>query len=510
MSSSIGERAVSSAMMAAAMQYAAKGWRIVVLGDSGSQLAKRPKLNDWGAKATCDEEALGELLTQHPRANIGLLLGPLSGVIDIEFDADEGRETARRIFDGIVTPTYASSRSTHRLFRWSDAFPPLAKIMHQGLEIRLGGGGKATQSVLPPSVHTTGERYYWLSGCSPEEVDLGELPREILLALTNVETYLEAAGASSASSTRAKKPWLDLAEGVDEGNRNESLTRFIGGLIGRLTDDQVMDDQELRCAFLAALGANQRYRPPLSETEVNSIFGSIVSRDRRRRAALVVQGGVTGSVTAQVDRIHEEHAAIDSEAPEGASAGQAETNGFSLRVIDGDPPEFRLSSEHFLEAGGSITLTGDQIMSFRAVRVIAMTQARVLLSKTLGKRWDEILAMLLSTAERAEPHPELHRPAVIASVILEAHDPSILTPMADLRRYGVTGINGVVTHDADHVAVSSRCLKQFLRIEGVLEQPKQREIVQLFERCGGECHSFRRRTWIVPVEALRKVAKTAE
>jgi hypothetical protein len=95
-------------------------------------------------------------------SNVGLLLGPESGVVDVEYDDPAGRDqlAAFGVLD-IPTPTYRSARGEHRLFRWEPWMPAAAAIKAEAIEIRIGG--RAAQSVLPPSRHPTGAAYEWLT-----------------------------------------------------------------------------------------------------------------------------------------------------------------------------------------------------------------------------------------------------------------------------------------------------------------------------------------------------------
>jgi len=109
--------------------------------------------------------------------NVGLLLGPESGVVDVEFDEPEGREqlSAFGILD-LRTPTWRSSRGEHRLFRWEPWMPQKAVIHAGDLEIRLGG--RSAQSVLPPSVHPSGVVYQWI--VRPSEAPTAPFPAQLL------------------------------------------------------------------------------------------------------------------------------------------------------------------------------------------------------------------------------------------------------------------------------------------------------------------------------------------
>lgn len=135
---------------------------------------KRPLGAAWQTRATGDVEAVDAWLASGH--NVGVLLGQASGMIDIEFDIDEGRQILEAAgIAAMVTPTWRSARGEHRLFRWEPWMPATAAMKAGGIELRIGG--RAAQSVLPPSRHPTGTRYEWI--VSPLEAEVAELPRAL-------------------------------------------------------------------------------------------------------------------------------------------------------------------------------------------------------------------------------------------------------------------------------------------------------------------------------------------
>lgn len=136
---------------------------------------KRPLGAAWQHKATADLDAVAGWL--RAGANVGLLLGPASGVVDVEYDAWPGIEDlAAYGLTDIATPRWRSSRGEHRLFRWEPWMPQSAVVRVGLLEIRIGG--RAAQSVLPPSIHPDGTAYEWI--VSPQECPVAAFPRELL------------------------------------------------------------------------------------------------------------------------------------------------------------------------------------------------------------------------------------------------------------------------------------------------------------------------------------------
>ncbi|HTY93933.1 MAG TPA: primase C-terminal domain-containing protein, partial [Steroidobacteraceae bacterium] len=122
-----------------------------------------------------------------------------------------------------------------------------------GIDLR-GDGGCV---VAPPSVHPSGRPYSWVKRRTPDEVPLASLPDWLLAA---------------AGSVRRGHPlahWRSLVrEGVEEGQRNESLASLTGHLLGRDVDPEV--------ALELLLAWNRvRCRPPLEDAEVAGVVRSI-------------------------------------------------------------------------------------------------------------------------------------------------------------------------------------------------------------------------------------------
>ena len=136
---------------------------------------KRPLGAAWQNRSTDNLDDVAAWLAA--RSNVGLLLGPTSGVVDVEFDAPAGLEqlAAFGITD-LATPTWRSARGEHRLFRWEPWMPPTAVVKIDDLEIRIGG--RAAQSVLPPSIHPDGQPYRWTT--SPTAVPIAAFPAQLL------------------------------------------------------------------------------------------------------------------------------------------------------------------------------------------------------------------------------------------------------------------------------------------------------------------------------------------
>ena len=87
----------------AALAYGARGWQVVPLHnltDSGCSCGraegcdarnrgKHPRLSEWHLNSSADEKLINSWWNKWPLANIGILLGEKSGVVDLECDTPE-------------------------------------------------------------------------------------------------------------------------------------------------------------------------------------------------------------------------------------------------------------------------------------------------------------------------------------------------------------------------------------------------------------------------------------
>jgi AAA domain/Bifunctional DNA primase/polymerase, N-terminal len=268
----------------AAKAYARRGWRVVILHASADDActcrkgggcpkpAKHPRLTRWHEKATVDENELERLFSKWPESNLGVRLGPTSGIVDIEYDDEEGKATAKRLLNGIATPTYTSHRSTHRLFRFPDGLAiPKAVVTVQGLEMRFGIDKRGSQSVFPPSVHASGVRYEWLAGLSPDDVELATFPATLAELLTTTQTNdsdsLDFVMGDGESDLRTHR-------GASEGERNATLCRLVGGYIKMNGPDA--DLPTLALAWAA------RCSPTFPDEDVLRIVANLASKEQSK------------------------------------------------------------------------------------------------------------------------------------------------------------------------------------------------------------------------------------
>lgn len=272
--------AAGSRLLEAAIDYAARGWRVVPL----IEREKRPRLKAWQREATTDEATICRWWEAWPAANVGVLMGPTSNLIDLECDSPEAEQDLLRTFgdSAPVTPTFQGSRGKHRLFRWRAGLPAVACCHFGKVECRLGNGDRGAQSVFPPSIHPTGEVYKWLIG--PDDVDVAELPDAVAAMMFNMAGEPTLAPPVTASG-KTSEDWAAIAAGVGEGGRNQAAAQLIGLTLHNMADPG--DNAAVANAWALVEAWNERNSPPLPVKELRATFDSILRNERAKRRRAV-------------------------------------------------------------------------------------------------------------------------------------------------------------------------------------------------------------------------------
>jgi hypothetical protein len=381
----------SSKVSAAAMDYAMHGWRVVpcygLTHDGiceckqGSKCerssGKHPRILKWQIEASADEETIIGWWSAWPTSNVGVVLGEASGLIDLEYDSEEGRQSLLKLFDGNVpvTPQYESGRGRHHLFRWHPDLPkrgtvPGATIGLPGIDIKLGGDEKGSQSVFPPSRHRDRpEGYRWVEGLSYQDCEVAELPEWVVARLSN---WTPGDEEGTGKKKRPKEHWDRLLGGVPEGERNESATSLIGKLLRMGTDEALNDDVHMRIIYESAKAINSRNSPPLAEEELHATFESILKAEQNRRAA-------------DRERTFSDSPAMKADIASGID--KKAVRGMSLIIVQSDPQVYELHTSRF--KNGFISLTAEDMCSFHRIRVQALEQGNFPIAADWSKEWNK-------------------------------------------------------------------------------------------------------------------------
>ena len=166
-----------------ALDYLQRGWAVLPIEPE----TKKPHVR-WKSyqELLPTEKQVKRWFSEWPDAGIGLVLGPVSGVLAIDIDGEEahgvllgrlGKEPrAPKVLSGSAKPC------RFHLFFWHPDVQTKAKHTpwHPHLEFR----GHRGLLVLPLSLHLSGNRYAWAEGQSCDDLPLPEVPPAVLKALT--------------------------------------------------------------------------------------------------------------------------------------------------------------------------------------------------------------------------------------------------------------------------------------------------------------------------------------
>jgi len=174
-----------------ALEYWRRGFSVVPQNGSAKSPAVRwkPYQNDLPSRGWIDEWWLRDF----QGAGIAVVLGPVSNLFAIDVDGVEAHRALIERLGGLpIAPQVQSGSGDpdrfHLYFRYPTGVETKAKATpwHDELEFR----GHRGITVLPPSLHKSGNRYQWVPGRSLDDLELPELPDEVLAALKEKQPRL--------------------------------------------------------------------------------------------------------------------------------------------------------------------------------------------------------------------------------------------------------------------------------------------------------------------------------
>jgi hypothetical protein len=184
-----------------------------------------------------------------PAANVGVVLGPVSGLVGVDVDGGEGERILGELSAGDLTRTltFTTGRGRRLLYAIDrDGDIPTRTFSGQGGEVKILAAG--TLTVMPPSRHATGKTYRWLRRRGPGDIRPATAPDWL---------YRHQEGQS------ARDQPADVGAPIPQGQRNGRLFR-IGCCLRR--------HGCTRGEILAALRlVNGRCLPPLADRELQDL-----------------------------------------------------------------------------------------------------------------------------------------------------------------------------------------------------------------------------------------------
>ena len=256
----------------AALRYAAQGLLIAPLTWSVdghcscgkpdcSSPGKHPLTSNGLKDASCNAGKLREWWTKWPAANIGLVTGPASGLLVLDFDGPQGEQSRADLVSRYGPLPETTRVTTGKGFHLYFKYPPGRTLRNSqgkiapGIDVRADGG----YVVGPESVHISGTVYT----ASNPALQRATLPD----AWVNL---LESPPAPQASPT-ATASGVTGSESICKGQRTNRLVSLAGtmhkrGMMPDAIEAALLQENAARCS------------PPLPEAKVRAIARDIPAR----------------------------------------------------------------------------------------------------------------------------------------------------------------------------------------------------------------------------------------
>jgi putative DNA primase/helicase len=253
----------------AALAYLRRDWSVVALCPPGHQgvpdyhrcycrqPGKRPlgRWKEWQTRLPTVDE-LVEQWEMVPLANVGVVLGPVSGIIGIDIDGAEGERILEEVVSQGDLPRTLSF-STGRGRRLLYALPANCRVRTRSYrdgqgEVKILAHGSLT--VMPPSRHISGKKYRWLPRRGPDHLEPAPAP-----------DWVVGRVADHRPGQRRSIP-IEPGAPIPEGRRNETLFRLACAM-----RRHGCTPSEILCTLRSV---NRRCVPQLDERELPEVARS--------------------------------------------------------------------------------------------------------------------------------------------------------------------------------------------------------------------------------------------
>ena len=232
---------MSAAARGEAAEYRRRGWSPIPI----KERSKEPNLHEL--QPYLNRKATKEELEAWRWSGVGIVTGPLSGVLVLDVDGPEGEAELQKYGHPVTPMVRTASGGLHLYFRHPEQHVRTGIRVAPGLDVKASGG----YVVAPPSVGANGRSYEWI--VSADDASLADPPEWLLNILSN---------------RRFKAPAPPAGERIPPGKRNDVLASLAGTMRRRS-----MSEAEILAALQVA--NEQRCQPPLEAEEVAKIAASV-------------------------------------------------------------------------------------------------------------------------------------------------------------------------------------------------------------------------------------------
>lgn len=260
---------------------------------------KTPVLQGWNSKGHTTVEEVNDWFNRSGQLNLGLVLGQSThwNLVGIDVDGETGEKLLQEWSQGVIPQTweFKTAKGRRLLYllpegakskKFKEANPDAE---HQELALLATG----QQTVMPPSMHASGHIYHWVTGCSPEDLDIADAPQWVINRVVvhesnphfkNISGTIDYDSATEPQSDPTTHD--DWNKDVTAGGRNNHLARLTGTLIAKknLPKDQVL-------VFIKTWNKDH-CKPPLDESEIEKMVETIYMSEQLKQAKKIAAKNV--------------------------------------------------------------------------------------------------------------------------------------------------------------------------------------------------------------------------
>lgn len=241
---------------------------------------KAPVLNDWSSRDDTSEREIHLWFNKNPKYNIGLVLGKTKywNLVGIDIDGDIGEKLLDEFSFGDVPETWEYMTGNGRRLLYQLPYhletKKYKKASENG-ELALICSGQ--QTVLPPSIHHTGNVYRWVDGRSPDDVPIADAPEWIIRLIAKDTHAVHELSHFTNEELSEKVTGDEFTQKYGEGERNNQLTRLAGTLIARRN---IPIDVVKSMIWQTNI---EHCEPPLTRDETDAIIDSVYDIELRKQ-----------------------------------------------------------------------------------------------------------------------------------------------------------------------------------------------------------------------------------
>lgn len=234
--------------------------------------SKRPLLDTWASLQTTKPttESIKMWFRKWPKASVGLVTGPTSGLLVLDIDVKKGG----RLPEGVkIDPTWTvkTKNGYHFYFKWIDELNDHATTTQSKVFPNVDTRGKGGYVVAPPSPN-----YSWKF--SPRQKPLINPPAWLVWKLTQKKTV------KAEVSEFEQSHWIsDLWEGVEKGqNRRKGMIKLLSYFLAKKLP--------LDFTYTLLKEWNEKNSPPIEESALDKDFKDILSRFESGKYRSTIKG----------------------------------------------------------------------------------------------------------------------------------------------------------------------------------------------------------------------------